>query len=514
MKRVLEGLSLVLLLPHAALGQSTGTQGAFETADVHTSAPGTRPAGGFFPGGRFDLRGASMLTLIAMAYGVDTDYVLGGPGWLDTDRFDVIAKAPSAAAPRDTMRAMLQALLADRFQLAAHHEQKDMPVYLLTVGKKGPKLHAAAKPDEPPGCPRVDGDAGLNHRACHNSKITALIDLLPQVASNYVDHPVVDMTGLTGSYDFQLDWMGKGPYLAAKANPDGPPAVSIFDAVEKLGLKLDEGTQPTPVIVVDKVNREPADRAPGVTRKMPIVPTEFDAAEVRPSKPGGAQNNEHSQNGRLYLEGFTLKALISMAFEVEDDAVVGGPKWLDTDRFDVIAKAGTRAPGDMEGMLKTLIVQRFKLATHNEQQPLPVFALAAGKGSPKLRKSDGSARSDCKRSLGLRGITLACRNTTMAQLAELLRDVAGAYLIHPMVDLTGLKDAYDFDLTWTPKNRLPGVAGRGGDAGGVVQALTPSGDLTVFEAVDKQLGLKLEERKHPMPVIVIDRVDRTPAEEQ
>lgn len=509
-------LSLVIFLPHMALGQSAATHWVFESADVHVSAPGGAERGGFFTGGRVDLRGTTMLTLIAMAYGLDTDYVLGGPSWLNADRFDLIAKAPSPTPSAETMQAMLRALLADRFQLAAHHEQQDMPVYLLTVGKRSQKLHEAAKSDEPPGCPRVDGDAGLNHRACHNSKIAALIDLLPQVAGNYVDHPVVDRTGLTGSYDFQLDWMGKGPYLAAKANPDGPPAVSIFDAVEKLGLKLDPGTEATPVIVVDKVNRKPTENAPGVTSKIPIAATEFDAAEVRPSKPGAAQNTEHSQNGRLDLQGFTLKGLISMAFAVEDDAVVGGPKWLESDRFDVIAKAGTPAPDGMEGMLKTLIVQRFKLATHNDTQPLPVFALVLGKGSPKLKKSDGSARSDCKRGVALNGLTYACQNTSMAQLAERLPDVAGNYIIHPMVDLTGLRGAYDFSLTWTPKARLARVAGRGNDigqpAGAVVQASTPDGDLTIFEAIDKQLGLKLEERKHPMPVMVIDHVERTPAE--
>src|ERR1017187_7033271 len=78
------------------------------------------------------------------------------------------------------------------------------------------------------------------------------------------------------------------------------------------------------------------------------------------------------------VQGFTLKGLISMAFAVEDDAAGGGQKWLESDRFDVIAKAGTPAPDGMEGMLKTLIVQRFKLATHNDTQPLPVFALVLG----------------------------------------------------------------------------------------------------------------------------------------
>ncbi len=488
-------VGVVVLLAHAAFGQGNLGKIAFQTADVHVSAAGSAERGGVFPGRRFDLRGATMLSLIAIAYGVETDCVLGGPGWLSHDRFDVIAKAPSATASQETMLGMLQGLLTDRFQLGVHRDKKNMPVYLLTVGKNGPKLHEAAKPDEPAGCPRVDGEAGLNHRACHNSNIAALIELLPQVANNYVDHPVVDKTGLTESYDFQLDWMGKGPYLAAKANPNGPQAVSIFDAVEKLGLKLELGTQPTAVIVVDKVNEKPTENAPSVTGKTPAAATEFDAAEVRPSKPGATQNVSHSENGRLDMEGFTLKGLIAMAFEVEDDAVVGGPNWLDTDRFDVIAKAATPMPDSLEGMLKSLIVQRFKLATHHEERPLPVFALVLGKGTPKLKKSDGAGRSDCKRGVGVNGITYACQNTTMKQLAEVLPDVAGAYLVHPMVDLTGITGAYDFVLSWTAKARL----GRGAGT-----------DLTVFEAVDRQLGLGLEERKHPRAVVVVDHVERVP----
>jgi uncharacterized protein (TIGR03435 family) len=98
-------------------------------ADVHVSAPGTAERGGFLPGRRFDMRGATMLTLIATAYDVDTDLVLGGPSWLNSDRFDIIAKAPSPTPSPEVLHAMLQALLADRFKLAIRHERKDMPVY-------------------------------------------------------------------------------------------------------------------------------------------------------------------------------------------------------------------------------------------------------------------------------------------------------------------------------------------------------------------------------------------------
>jgi uncharacterized protein (TIGR03435 family) len=517
MKRIFAKLTLVTLLPGVSLGQTAATPPVFEVADVHVSAPGSTPTGGFAAGGRFELRGATMLDLITTAYGVEPEVVIGGPGWLNTDRFDIIAKAASASASQETLQAMLQALLADRFKLEVRHDLKEMPVYALVVGRKGVKLQPAANPGKPESS-RVDGAPGLNnHRACRSFTMTDLAGLLPQIARNFVVYPVVDMTGLTGSYDFQLDWMGMGLYAAAKANPDGPPAVSMFDALEKIGLKLEEQKKPMPVIAVDHVNRTPADNPPGVTKQIPAVLTEFEVAEVRPSKPGavaaGQEGRTEFRNGRLEMLNVTLKALISAACDAEDDAIAGGPSWLDTDRFDLIAKAPATAPEDVvPGMLKTLIIQRFKLTTHKEDRPLPVFALELGKRSPKLKEADGSARSECKIVVGEKGRTYACQNTTMAQLAERLPEVAQAYIVHPMVDLTGLKGAYDFDLTWTPRGRLPKLGAKAGDGQGTPEASMPEGDVTVFEAVDKQLGLQLRERKYPRPVIVVDHVDRTPRE--
>jgi uncharacterized protein (TIGR03435 family) len=102
----------------------------------------------------------------------------------------------------------------------------------------------------------------------------------------------------------------------------------------------------------------------------------------------------------------------------------------------------------------------------------------------------------------------------MAQFAERLPDAVSGYLDHPMVDLTGLTGAYDFTLSYLPANRTS--AARGGDSaqqsGSPVAASTPSGGFTVFEAVDKQLGLKLAQQKHPMQVLVIDKVNRTPTD--
>jgi uncharacterized protein (TIGR03435 family) len=474
-----------------------------QTAEVHRSAPGTRESGGFLPEGRFECRGETMLKLISQAYGVPTDAIAGGPDWLTTDRFDIAAKAPSRLATMATLRKMLQGVLADRFALAVHEDRKEMPVFLLKVGEGGPKLQPAAEPG-PTDCPSVDGEAGLNHRACKAYTMADLSALLPQIAKNYVDRPVVDATGLDGSYDFPLDWMEMETYLGVSAV--GRPTVSLFDALGKLGLKLEPGTGTTRAISIDHVNRIPKENGPA-------APAEFDVAEVRRSKFRPQQQGLRAlPDGQLEIHAYTLRELIMKAFDLTADRIAGGPKWLDTERFDVIAKSpDVMSPRKLGEMLQTLLARRFKLATHSQDQPVTVFALVPGKDNPKLQESGGADRSECKLRLTEKGRTYFCRNTTMAQLVDRLSDVAQAYLKHPLIDMTGLGGAYDFALTWTPLDRLPRTAARrapSAQAGeGVLQASTPDGDITVFEAVERQLGLKLEERKHPMPVIVIDHVE-------
>ena len=107
--------------------------------------------------------------------------------------------------------------------------------------------------------------------------------------------------------------------------------------------------------------------------------------------------------------------------------------------------------------------------------------------------------------------TYTCQNTTMAQLAERLPFLAPAYIDRPVVDLTGLKGGFDFALSWTPRGQFS-AAGTGQASGGIPVATDPTGTLTIFEAVDRQLGLKLNEQKHPMPVLVVDHVNRKPTD--
>jgi uncharacterized protein (TIGR03435 family) len=459
-------LAAGILLANAAFGQPAAAHLAFEKADVNLSAPGTREQGGFLPNGRFECRATTMLKLISVAYGVNEDRVAGGPAWLATDRLDIVAKASSRQASRPDVLEMLRTLLADRFGLAVEEEQKELPVYLLAVGPKGPKLQESAHP-QAPDCPSVESDPRLNHRACRDFGMADLVKLLPDIARNYIGRPIVDTTGLQGFYNFRLDWMSKPAYVSAMA--DGAAAVSLFDALEKLGLKLEAGTRPMPAIVVKHVNATSSE-APS---KATEPPARFDVAEVRPSKVSAQREGLTAlPSGEVEILGYTLRELIVLAFEVKSDRVAGGPKWLDSDRFDVIAKSpDAMSPHAIGAMLKNLLADKFQLQTHTEDRSLPVFALVAGKESQKLKISDGSARSQCDLVVADQGRSYTCRNTTMAQLADRLPGVAQAYLTLPMVDLTGLKQAYDFTLTWTPKN--PRSDTRGPEVGG--QASTRAG---------------------------------------
>src|SRR5205823_7254398 len=125
----------------AGFARSVETPPVFDIADVHMSARSANPnmTGGILRAGRYELRKATMVDLIKTAYGVDADSVVGGPSWLESDRFDVIAKAPAGKSP-DTVKLMLQALLADRFKLIVHMDTRPMPALVLSVGKSKPKL--------------------------------------------------------------------------------------------------------------------------------------------------------------------------------------------------------------------------------------------------------------------------------------------------------------------------------------------------------------------------------------
>jgi len=207
MKRFL----LVALFSGLALGQTNSP--AFEFADVHVSAPSTNPQlrGGALRGGRYEVRTATMVDLISMAYSMGSDKVLGGPNWLDWDRFDVAAKAPPATK-QDDLNQMLQNLLVDRFKLVVHKDTKAMPAYALTVGKDKPKMKQAAG-DGQPGCqgggPQNAAPSAVAYQtmSCRSMTMEAFAEALGNFGGGtYLADPVVDKSGLTGTWDIDLKW--------------------------------------------------------------------------------------------------------------------------------------------------------------------------------------------------------------------------------------------------------------------------------------------------------------------
>ena len=558
MMRLCAYFCLIALLCAGAFSQSPQTAAKFEVADVHNSPRTTQPfmRGPFYSSGRFELRFATMLDLIHVAYNVDPEKVSGGPNWLEMDRFDVFAKPP-AASNAESRRLMLQALLADRFNLVVHNDSSPMAVYALTAGKH-PKLKEADGSGEtgcnftvpnppPPGPPAGGGPITVPVivYTCRNTSMAAFAAGMLSMAGAgqyFNNRLVVDQTGLKGSWDFNFQFTPKIP----AGIPTTGENIPIFDALEKqLGLKLEPSTIPMPVIVVDRVNQKPTANSPEAMKSFPPLPAEFAVASLKPSAPdangGRGGQRPDLKNGRIFLPGITLKNLIQIAWDINgDDLLVGAPKWMEEDRFDITAKAPagvafgdltpqrTGVPFNIDAlrpMIQSLIVERFKLVAHMENRPANAYNLVAIK--PKLKKADPASRTkwqegalpDAKPGKNANpslGRLVTCQNLTMAQFAELLPGIAPGYLHTEVVDATGLEGGWDFTFSFSPAGVLQIGRGTGGDgsaaASSTPEASDPNGAISLFDAMTKQLGLKLELQKRPTPVLVIEHVERKPIE--
>jgi uncharacterized protein (TIGR03435 family) len=248
-----------------------------------------------------------MLDLISSAYGFETDRIAGGPSWLNTDRFDIVAGAP-AATSQDTANLMLQSLLVERFKLAVHKDTKPLPVFVLSVGKGKPKMKESDG-RAPSGCqdqPQPNAQAGTSTYTavfCRNMTMAAFTEALRRMANTYLPNAVIDSTGVEGVWDFDIKWNQRNQLAAA-----GSDAITIFDAVDKqLGLRLEPQTRPLPVIVIDSVNRNPTENSSDVTDRLPPPPpAAFEVATIKPSPPD-SQPRIRVQSGRLDLQGVTLR---------------------------------------------------------------------------------------------------------------------------------------------------------------------------------------------------------------
>ena len=208
--------------------------------------------------GTLTMTNTSLADCLRYAFGLTSNDQLAGPEWIKSKlvRFDIVAKAP-ADTPFDQIRLMLQNLLTERFQIVLHHEQKELSYVALIIGKKGPKLKEAIPDSDASGNKFLIGRIVSNHIS-----MTTLATLF----SRFTGQTVLDMTGLTASYDLKVEWTPENaPKLAEPAgadagvSTDGELAPSLFAAVEQqLGLKLEVRKGPVDVVVIGHAERVPA----------------------------------------------------------------------------------------------------------------------------------------------------------------------------------------------------------------------------------------------------------------
>jgi uncharacterized protein (TIGR03435 family) len=258
----------------------------------------------------------------------------------------------------------------------------------------------------------------------------------------------------------------------------------------------------------------------GLLRSQAARP-EFAVASVKPNHTGccttyGAGNGG---SGGRYV---TLKMLMAFAYHLQEFQISGGPRWIDSEHFDIEGKAenATADPEQLRLMLRSLFEDRFKLKVHRETKPSAVYALVLGKGGPKIKLSrdqspenvDGPAPPGAGPNHGAIRIgvgNLVGNAVTLSWFATMLSQ----RLDRLIVDKTNLTGRFDIRLQWTPNagenpfdqggNKLPASII---DMGGTTVTLDPSGP-SIFSAIQEQLGLKLQSARAPVDILVIDHVE-------
>jgi uncharacterized protein (TIGR03435 family) len=531
--RVASSAGLVALLCVPLAGQSTPPT-TFEVADVRQSVPAadgppalsTAVRIGVPRNGRYEIRRATMVDLIRTAYGVEAEKVIGGPPWLEMDRFDVKARVP-ASASRDSVMPMLQALLADRFGLVVRQEIKPVAGHALVRTSGELRMKEAVTAGTCQQNIQTSTAAGALSlsltMACRGVSMAALTEQLTRSPSlTGVTGPVVDASGLAGGYDFDLQFAP----TALTATTGGQ---TFSQALANVGLKLEAKDVPLLTITVERVNKSPTpnDAAAVAAAFPPEPPLEFEVADIKPSLPGGRPGIQNLPNGQLRMTAVPLRTLIGLAWNPPNAASIVGPRGLDN-TFDLVAKASVNTvsldPEVIGPMLQKLLIDSLNLKVRWEERQIKGYSLVADKNH-KLVKSDPASRTRCAQpaaaarpvSAGGPMQTLNCQNMTMGEFAAQLQRIGGSYFEVPVLDETGIEGRWNFSISFSPPGLAQALASARAVAGapqaatgGVGSASDPTGVMTIEEAVDRQMGLKLRARQRTGRALVVDYVEDKP----
>jgi bla regulator protein BlaR1 len=294
------------------------------------------------------------------------------------------------------------------------------------------------------------------------------------------------------------------------------PVALKLDLSKKLLLAVAGAIAATAPVVFGLI-REPQNfvrlQVAAAAAKLPA----YEVASIKRDKSGTDFMMLHTTPVGLSARNIPLRELIRQAYRVEDKQILGAPGWLGSERYDIEAKVSSSdtdalrnlSPDQRSLMLLPLLADRFQLKVHTEVRDLPVLALVVGKGGPKLHEAkpgdtypNGIKGFDGQGGPGLMHMgpgQLTAQALPMSSVARLLSEQLGLMV----QDETGLTGKYDFTLQWSPERG----AADAGQPGADNAASTESGGLSVFTAIQEQLGLKLESRKAPVEVLVIDHVE-------
>ena len=224
----------------------------------------------------------------------------------------------------------------------------------------------------------------------------------------------------------------------------------------------------------------------------------FDVATVRPNRTGKGAGNLAASPGMLTIRNLPLRTIIGTAYGIADYQI-SGPQWIEQERFDIMAKTGASVTGEdqMRPLLRPLLAERFHLAMHRNTKRLPAYVLTVGTSGPKLEAAEaGGAGLPFKKANKSGGGRIHSANLTMPQFAEIL----SRRLSYPVLDRTGLAGAYRVTLEWAAENKAikPGKIG---------EAKPDPDRPSIFTALRDQMGLRLQARKAPVEIFVIDHIE-------
>lgn len=254
-----------------------------------------------------------------------------------------------------------------------------------------------------------------------------------------------------------------------------------------------------------------------LTAAVPAVfaqsaPMTFEVASIKPSAPSALGEHRVSigiaPGGRFNAQGVSPRMLMSIAFGVKEHEITGGPSWLDTDRYDISAKpdaasvSGPLTQEQMRPLIQSLLAERFKLVSHQESKEASIYALVPGKNGPKMPEAQNAGPGQRQMRMGNGSLTAA--GVPVQFLADSLSRILG----RTVVDKTGLKGIYEFKLNWSPEEgtslRIPGLPTPNAEAPAGAEASGP----TLFNALEEQLGLRLNSEKGQVATVVVDKVEK------